>query len=197
MSEEVKVPEYVNDPNQVGNKTWRLTSGDGIEITKTTTDTVDTYKFDAAISEEEGNSLELLEDGLYAPVMSSRAIQLQEKLNELKEELKAIKELDLRATESITLERKTDKETGKDYVQARVNIAATEDNSIELRADGLYSQSLNLAPGSVADLERRLTLLEDELLVINQEIDNLKTSAILLSDGTVLPPVVIPDSSNV
>lgn len=197
MSEEVKVPEYVNDPNQVGNKTWRLTSGDGIEITKTTTDTVDTYKFDAAISEEEGNSLELLEDGLYAPVMSSRAIQLQEKLNELKEELKAIKELDLRATESITLERKTDKGTGKDYVQARVNIAATEDNSIELRADGLYSQSLNLAPGSVADLERRLTLLEDELLVINQEIDNLKTSAILLSDGTVLPPVVIPDSANV
>lgn len=197
MSEEVKVPEYVNDPNQVGNKTWRLTSGDGIEITKTTTDTVDTYKFDAAISEEEGNSLELLDDGLYAPVMSSRAIQLQEKLNELKEELKAIKELDLRATESITLERKTDKETGKDYVQARVNIAATEDNSIELRADGLYSQSLNLAPGSVADLERRLTLLEDELLVINQEIDNLKTSAILLSDGTVLPPVVIPDSANV
>lgn len=197
MSEEVKVPEYVNDPNQVGNKTWRLTSGDGIGITKTTTDTVDTYKFDAVISEEEGNSLELLEDGLYAPVMSSRAIQLQEKLNELKEELKAIKELDLRATESITLERKTDKETGKDYVQARVNIAATEDNSIELRADGLYSQSLNLAPGSVADLERRLTLLEDELLVINQEIDNLKTSAILLSDGTVLPPVVIPDSANV
>lgn len=197
MSEEVKVLEYVNDPNQVGNKTWRLTSGDGIEITKTTTDTVDTYKFDAVISEEEGNSLELLEDGLYAPVMSSRAIQLQEKLNELKEELKAIKELDLRATESITLERKTDKETGKDYVQARVNIAATEDNSIELRADGLYSQSLNLAPGSVADLERRLTLLEDELLVINQEIDNLKTSAILLSDGTVLPPVVIPDSANV
>lgn len=197
MSEEVKVPEYVNDPNQVGNKIWRLTSGDGIEITKTTTDTVDTYKLDAVISEEEGNSLELLEDGLYAPVMSSRAIQLQEKLNELKEELKAIKELDLRTTESITLERKTDKETGKDYVQAKVNIAATEDNSIEIKADGLYSQSLNLAPGSVADLERRLTLLENELLVINQEIDNLKTSAILLSDGTVLPPVVIPDSANV
>lgn len=191
------VPEHVTDPNQVGNKTWRMTSGDGIQITKTTTDSVDTYKFDAAISNEEGNTVQVLDDGLYAPIMSSRASQLQERIESLKADLAAVKNLELRPTESVTISRETDSVTGEDYMTARVNIAADEDNSLEVKADGLYSRSMDASPGSIADIERRLRILEDELLVINQEIDNLKTTAFILEDGTVIPPVVVPDESNV
>lgn len=193
---DVNTPEYVNDLNQVGNKTWRMTSGDGIQITKTTTDTVDTYKFDAAISKDKTNTIQLLEDGLYAPIMSSRAAQLSQKIDDLRAELEAVKNLELRPTESVTLSRETDSVTGKDYIQAKVNIAAVDDNSIEIKADGLYSRSMELAPGSIYDIERRLKLLEDELIVINQEIDNLKTTALVYEDGTVVPPIVVPGPVN-
>lgn len=196
MSEENNAPGYVNDLNQVGNKTWRMTTGNGIQITKTTTESVDTYKFDAAISDDEGNAIELVDDGLYAPIMSSRAAELGQKIEELKAELSAVKNLELRPTESVTLSRETDSVTGKDYIQAKVNIAADDDNGLEIKADGLYSRSIEVAPGSIYDIERRLKLLEDELKVINQEIDNLKTTAFVLEDGTVVPPVVVPDESN-
>lgn len=187
------IPEYVNNPNQVGNKIWRLVPGEGINVTKTTSSSVDTYTFEANISPEDGNVIEVKDDGLFVPEVTSKTEEIQLEINDLKDKLEKLKNTELRPTESVTLTSKTD-ESGLGYVQADVNISLSEGNSIEIKADGLYSRSMDTSPGSIADIERRLTKLENELKVINQDIDNLKTSASVDRSDNVTPPIVIPDS---
>lgn len=187
------IPEYVNNPNQVGNKIWRLVPGEGINVTKTTSSSVDTYTFEANISPEDGNVIEVKDDGLFVPEVTSKTEEIQLEINDLKDKLEKLKNTELRPTESVTLINKTD-DSGLDYVQADVNISLSEGNSIEIKADGLYSRSMDTSPGSIADIERRLTKLENELKVINQDIDNLKTSALVDRSDNVTPPIVIPDS---
>lgn len=187
------IPEYVNNPNQVGNKIWRLVPGDGINVTKTTSSSVDTYTFEANISPEDGNVIKVKDDGLFVPEVTSKTEEIQLEINDLKDKLEKLKNTELRPTESVTLTSKTD-ESGLGYVQADVNISLSEGNSIEIKADGLYSRSMDTSPGSIADIGRRLTKLENELKVINQDIDNLKTSASVDRSDNVTPPIVIPDS---
>lgn len=187
------IPEYVNNPNQVGNKIWRLVPGEGINVTKTTSSSVDTYTFEANISPEDGNVIEVKDDGLFVPEVTSKTEEIQLEINDLKDKLEKLKNTELRPTESVTLTSKTD-ESGLGYVQADVNISLSEGNSIEIKADGLYSRSMGTSPGSIADIGRRLTKLENELKVINQDIDNLKTSASVDRSDNVTPPIVIPDS---
>lgn len=187
------IPEYVNNPNQVGNKIWRLVPGEGINVTKTTSSSVDTYTFEANISPEDGNVIEVKDDGLFVPEVTSKTEEIQLEINDLKDKLEKLKNTELRPTESVTLTSKTD-ESGLGYVQADVNISLSEGNSIEIKADGLYSRSMDTSPGSITDIGRRLTKLENELKVINQDIDNLKTSASVDRSDNVTPPIVIPDS---
>lgn len=189
----VDIPEYADNPNQVGNKIWRLVPGDGINVTKTTSSSVDTYTFEANISPEDGNVLEVKDDGLFVPEITSKTEEIQLEINDLKDKLEKLKNTELRPTESVTLTSKTD-ESGLGYVQADINISLSEGNSIEVKADGLYSRSMDTSPGSIADIERRLTRLENELKVINQDIDNLKTSASVDRNDNVTPPIVVPDS---
>jgi hypothetical protein len=199
MSEEKlansNLPEYIDDPGQVGNKIWRLVPGNGIKITKSTSSSVDTYTFNANVSTEEGNVIEVKDDGLFIPKVSSEVNNLIDEVEDLKEKINLLKETEYRPTESVTFNKDTD-ESGIQVVTAEVNISRDEYNCIEVKADGLFSRSMDVTPGSIADIERRLSLLEERLLSINQDIDNLKTTAYIDTDGEVTPPIVVPDSEN-
>lgn len=202
MSDEIlnkdqsSVPSYVDDPTQVGNKIWRLVAEDGIKISKTTSSSVDTYKFEANISEDEGNLVEVREDGLYIPEITSKSEELKDELEDLKKKVEQLKNVEVRPTDSIFMKKSTDPSSGVDYIISDVNISLDEGNNLVLKNDGLYSKAADYGPGSITDIERRLRILEEELLVINQEIDNLKTSAIIDINGEVTPPIVVPDESN-
>lgn len=186
------IPSYVDDPNQVGNKIWRLIPGDGIKISKTTSSSVDTYTFDSNISKEDGNIIEMKDDGLFIPEVTSKVEELTSEIEDLRSKINNLKDTEYRPTQSITFTK--DDESGVDVIKATVNVSTDKDNSIEIKADGLFSRSMDVTPGSISDIERRLSLLENELKVINQDIDNLKTSASIDSNNNLTPPMVIPES---
>lgn len=188
-------PSYVNDPSQVGNKIWRLVPGDGIKISKETSSSVDTYTFEGNISPDTGNIVEIRENGLYIPEVTSKSEELRAEIEDLKEKIENLKSMEFRSSESVMMKKDTDPSTGNEYVTAGVNISLDEGNNLQLNVDGLYSKATDYGPGSITDIEARLRVLENELLVINQEIDNLKTTAIINADGTITPPVVVPDHS--
>lgn len=188
------IPAYVDDPNQVGNKIWRLVPGDGIKIVKTTSSSIDTYTFEGNISKEEGNIIEMKDDGLFIPEVTSKVEELTSEIEDLRSKIDNLKKTEYRPTQSITFTK--DDESGIDVIKASVNVSADKDNSIEVKADGLFSRSMDVTPGSISDIERRLSLLEDELKVINQDIDNLKTSANIDRDNNLTPPMVVPESEN-
>lgn len=184
MSEENVLPSYVTDPTQVGNKVWRLIPGDGIKIDKTTTSSIDTYTFSANVSNEEGNVIEVRDDGLYIPEVTSKVSELNKSIEELRAKLDKLKEREYRSTESVYFS------TSETEVSAHVVVSNDPDNCLELKADGIYCKSMDLTPGSVDDIKRRLSLLETELDGINKDIDNLKTSAYVSSTNVVTPPIV-------
>lgn len=186
------IPSYVDDPNQVGNKIWRLIPGDGIKISKTTSSSVDTYIFDSNISKEDGNIIEMKDDGLFIPEVTSKVEELTSEIEDLRSKINNLKDTEYRPTQSVTFTK--DDESGVDVIKATVNVSTDKDNSIEIKADGLFSRSMDVTPGSISDIERRLSLLENELKVINQDIDNLKTSASIDSNNNLNPPMVIPES---
>lgn len=188
-------PSYVNDPTQVGNKIWRLVPGDGIKISKETSSSVDTYTFEGDISPDEGNIVEVRENGLYIPEVTSKSEELKAEIEDLKQKIENIKQMEFRDSESISMMKSTDLSTGGDVVTANAIISQQEGNNLELKVDGLYSKATDYGPGSITDIEARLRKLEQELFIINQEIDNLKTTAVINSDGTITPPVVVPDHS--
>lgn len=195
MSEELtNVPEYIDSDGQVGNKIWRLVPGDGIAIDKTTSSSVDTYTVHAKVSTDKDNVLQAKEDGLYVPEVTDKVAKLREEIENLKEKITKLDELEIRHSDSINMYKAIDEETGKEYITADVILSTDKDNGLEILSDGLFTRSMDVTPGSISDINARLTRLESELLVISQEIDNLKTSATVYSDGTVDPPVVIPDS---
>lgn len=195
LADETEEPSYVNDPSQVGNKIWRLIPGDGIKIRKETSSSVDTYTFEGNVSPDEGNIVEVRENGLYIPEVTSKSEELKNELEELKEKVENLKSMEFRSTESVMMKKDTDLITGEEYVIADVNISLSEGNNLILKADGLYSKATDYGPGSITDIERRLKLLEEELMIINQEIDNLKTTAFIDRSGSVTPPVVVPGHS--
>lgn len=194
IGSEEEVPEYVNSDGQVGNKVWRLVPGDGISIDKTTTSSVDTYTVHANISGSSGNVLQVKTDGLYVPEITSKVESLREEIKNLRDKIDKLDNMELRSTESVNIYRSTDEETGDEYITADVNLSTDKDNGLEIKPDGLFAKSMDVTPGSINDINARLTRLEEELVIISQEIDNLKTSATLYPDGTVDPPVVIPDT---
>lgn len=188
------IPSYVDNPNQVGNKIWRLVPGNGINIIKTTNSSVDTYTFEGDISKEEGNIIEIKDDGLFIPEVTSKVEELTSEIEDLRLKIDNLKKTEYRPTQSITFTKDT--ESGIDIIKASVNVSSDKDNSIEVKADGLFSRSMDVTPGSISDIERRLSKLEDDLKVINQDIDNLKTSAKIDRGNNLTPPMVVPESEN-
>ena len=188
-------PDYIDDPNQVGNKIWRLTSGKGIEITKSTSSSIDKYNFDTKISTDEGNIISENEDGLYVPEITSRVEEITQDITDLRDKLEALKATEYRGTESVYF-KKTESPNGVSTIQAYVNVSKNAENCIEVKPDGLFSRSMDLTPGSIGDIERRLAKLETDLATINQDIDNLRTSAKIDRSNEIVPPVVVPNSEN-
>lgn len=193
MSEIVENPEWVSSSDQVGNKIWRLVPGDGVSITKETSSSVDTYTFDAKVSEEKGNILRSDESGgLYVPELTSISEELQKEIDKLKEDLAVLKDMEYRSSNSVKMTKSIDSE-GKVVVKSDIKISIDEGNILEARSDGMYVKATDYGPGSIMDIERRLTALENELASINQDIDNLKTTACINKSGEITPPIVIPD----
>lgn len=193
MSEIVENPEWVSSSDQVGNKIWRLVPGDGVSITKETSSSVDTYTFDAKVSEEKGNILRSDESGgLYVPELTSISEELQKEIDKLKEDLAVLKDMEYRSSNSVKMTKSIDSD-GKVVVKSDIKISIDEGNILEARSDGMYVRATDYGPGSIMDIERRLTALENELASINQDIDNLKTTACINKSGEITPPIVIPD----
>lgn len=186
------VPSYVNDPTQVGNKIWRIVADDGIKVNKTTSSSVDTYTFNADISNEAGNSIKVYEDGLYSPEVNSKSEELKADLEELKKKVEQLKNVELRPTRSVIMRTEGSIEKGNKVIYSDIVISTDSGNNLQLKNDGLYSKASDYGPGSIPDIERRLRALEDELLIISQQIDNLKTTAFIDNDGVITPPIVIP-----
>lgn len=188
-------PGYLDSAAQVGNKTWRLVPGDGIKISKTTSSSIDTYTFEAEIAEDDDNVIEAKEDGLYVPEVTSRTQAMEEEIEDLRVKIENLRLMEFRSSESVMMKKDTDLSTGDEYVVADVIMSLQDGNNLELKSDGLYSKATDYGTGSITDITARLRVLEQMLLTINQEIDYLKTTAIVDADGNVTPPTVAPDHS--
>jgi archaellum component FlaC len=184
--------DYVDSTGQVGTKTWRLVPGDGIKIVKGTNSGTDTYTVSSNVSDEEDNALQIADDGLYVPAVTSKVQELKDAIEDLRTKVQNLKDTEYRSTSSVTFD-KTENADTSDTITATVNISMDEDNAIQLKSDGLFAQSMDSDPGSIQGIEKRLNVLENNLKVLSQYIDNIKTSATIDEDGTVTPDPVVPD----
>lgn len=190
LTEEEK--ELLTSPSQVGNKIWRMIPGNGVKITKTTNSSVDYYEFDSRLSEEKGNVLEIRDNGIYAPELSAKTEEMKNEIESLKEDIDKIKSTEFRTTRSIRLNEFEDPSTGNRTITAEAKISTQEGNNLEIKNDGLYAKSAAYGPGSIEDIERRLSILELELYHLNQIADNLRTTAKISKDGSVTPDPTVP-----